>query len=100
MRKGGADKSKDERPLAATGSKSRIYSSSYPMAIGLSSLPTELICHILLFLTPKDLCRFAIVCSFPVFHVSEIREADFWVTLDLQKFLGCSSKVGSHPIQA
>ncbi|KAG1823944.1 uncharacterized protein BJ212DRAFT_710013 [Suillus subaureus] len=33
------------------------------MAVGLSSLPTELICHILLFLTPKDLCRCAITCK-------------------------------------
>ncbi|KAG1885312.1 uncharacterized protein F5891DRAFT_1064550 [Suillus fuscotomentosus] len=33
------------------------------MAVGLSSLPTELICHILLFLTPKDICRCAITCK-------------------------------------
>ncbi|KAG1856455.1 hypothetical protein F4604DRAFT_1798506 [Suillus subluteus] len=33
------------------------------MAVGLSSLPSELICHILLFLTPKDLCRCAITCK-------------------------------------
>ncbi|KAG1876168.1 hypothetical protein C8R48DRAFT_374371 [Suillus tomentosus] len=33
------------------------------MAVGLSSLPTELICHILFFLTPKDICRCAITCK-------------------------------------
>ncbi|KAG1753380.1 hypothetical protein EDB19DRAFT_1668979 [Suillus lakei] len=33
------------------------------MAVGLLSLPTELICHILLFSTPRDLCRFAITCK-------------------------------------
>ncbi|KAG2338090.1 hypothetical protein BDR05DRAFT_729085 [Suillus weaverae] len=33
------------------------------MAVGLSSLPTELICHILLFLTPEDLCRCALTCK-------------------------------------
>ncbi|KAG2130838.1 uncharacterized protein EDB93DRAFT_1179126 [Suillus bovinus] len=33
------------------------------MAVGLLSLPTELICHILLFLTPEDICRCAIICK-------------------------------------
>ncbi|KAG2362650.1 hypothetical protein BDR07DRAFT_1484603 [Suillus spraguei] len=33
------------------------------MTVVFSSLPTELICHILLSLTPKDLCRCAITCK-------------------------------------
>ncbi|KAG1744041.1 uncharacterized protein EDB91DRAFT_208058 [Suillus paluster] len=33
------------------------------MAFGLLSLPTELICHILLLLTPKDICCCAIACK-------------------------------------
>ncbi|KAG1766858.1 hypothetical protein EV702DRAFT_785613 [Suillus placidus] len=33
------------------------------VAIGFLSLPTELICHILCFLTPRDLCRCAMTCK-------------------------------------
>lgn len=33
------------------------------VTIGFLSLPTELICHILCFLTPRDLCRCAMTCK-------------------------------------
>ncbi|KAG2749490.1 hypothetical protein P692DRAFT_20462110 [Suillus brevipes Sb2] len=33
------------------------------VAIGFLSLPTELICHIICFLTPRDLCRCAMTCK-------------------------------------